>query len=185
MEFFFLRQDLFGDATGVEIVGHTDTSAQFDWVDGTSFDRPFPRDTFLLDDGQAKNFPDFFDTSVPVMSSRLLEELRASGVTNIESFPVVLRNRRDGAERTDYFAVNVVGRVDAVDLSSSVHEMRRGKPRFTGAIAVDTSRTGGLLAFRLPYSPRFIVVTEPVAKRVREASFDSVLLQPTRSYRGT
>jgi hypothetical protein len=184
MDFFFLRQNLFGDSTGLEIEGHTETSAQFNWVDGVKFDRPFPRETFLLDDAYGSNYPDFFDTSVPVMSSRLLEQLLGSGVSNLDTYPVVLRNRSDASERDDYRAVNVIGRIDAVDLSASVHEVRRGKPRFTGAIAIDGHLAAGLLAFRLPYSPRFIVVAESVAQRIRQFAFDSVLLQPTRSYQG-
>jgi hypothetical protein len=184
MEFFFLRQNLFGDATGMEIEGHTETSAQFNWVDGVKFDKPFPRETFVLDDAYGSNYPDFFDTSIPVMSNRLIEQLQASGVSNLDAYPVVLRTRSDGAERADYCAVNVIGRVDAVDLAASAHEMRRGKPRFTGAIAIDGRLAAGLLAFRLPYSPRFIVVAEPVALRIRPFAFDSVLLQPTRAYQG-
>lgn len=185
MEYFFLRQDLFGDATAIEIEGHTDTSGQFNWVDGVKFDRPFPRETLWLDDAYGTNYPDFFDTTIPVMSGRLLDGLASSGVSNLDAYPVVLKARRDGAERTDYCAVNVVGRVDAVDLTQSPHEMRRGKPRLSGAIAIDERLTAGLLAFRLPHSPRFIVVAEPVARRVLSLGLDSVLLQPTRSYAGT
>lgn len=184
MEFFFLRQDLFDDATGIEIKGHTDTSAQFNWVDGIKFDRPFPGDVFELDDAYGSNYPDFFDTTIPVMSPRLIEALTAAGVANLDTYPLVLRNPADGTERSDYKAVNVVGRLDAVDLSKSPHEVRRGKPRFSGAIVIDPRKTAGLLAFRLPYSPRFIVVAESVAKRLQSQKFDSVLLQPTRKFDG-
>ena len=37
MDYFFLRQDLFGSATGIEITGHTELSAEFNWVDGVMF----------------------------------------------------------------------------------------------------------------------------------------------------
>jgi len=185
MDYFFLRQDLFGDATAIEIEGHTDTSAQFNWVDGIKFDRPFPLETFWLNDAYGANYPDFFDTTIPVMSSRLIEALTSRGVSNLDIYPVVLKTRRDGLERTDYRAVNVVGRIDAVDLAQSPHEMRRGKPRFNGSVAIDERLTGGALAFRLPYSPRFIVVADPVARHLQTLSLDSVLLQPTRAYVGT
>lgn len=184
MDFFFLRQDLFGDATGIELKGHTDTSAQFNWLDGVKFDRPFPRDTFLLDDAYGSNWPDFFDTTVPVMSSRLIDALRACGVSNLDTYPVVLRHERTGVEQVGYQAVNVIGRVDAIDLARSPHEVRRGKPRFRAAISLEPARTAGLLAFRLLVGPRFIVVTAPVAARLREGRFDSLLLQPTTAFDG-
>lgn len=184
MEFYFLRQDLFGDATGIEIEGHTELSAQFDWIEGIKFDRPFPGDTFMLDDAYGSNYPDFFDTSIPVMSSRLVDALVAAGVSNLDSYPVVLRNPGDGTERADYLAVNIIGRVDAIDLSRSPHELQRGKPEFNGAMIIDSQRTAGLMAFRLPYGPGFIVVAESVTQRLRKLSLDSVLLQPTRDYDG-
>jgi hypothetical protein len=184
VEFYFLRQDLFGDATGVELVGHTELSAAFAWLDGVPFERPFPRETFVLDDTAASNVPDFFDTTVPVMSRRLLEALRACGVENLEAYPVRLQSPR-GLVREDYLAVNVVGLVDAVDLAQSAHELRRGRPRFGGAIVIDVHKTQGLPLFRLPYSPRFIVVNEPIARALERGSFDGVLLQATRAYEGT
>jgi hypothetical protein len=185
MEFFFLRQDLFGDATGIEIEGHTELSAQFDWLDGKAFARPYPCETLWLDEAYGTNEPDFFDTTVPVMSKQLVDGLLASGVTNLERYPVVLEVRSTGATRADYSAVNVVGRVDAVDLSQSPHTLRRSKPKFSGPIVIDAAKTAGLLAFRLQYVPGLIVVTESVARRIDALGLDSVLLQPTREYQGT
>ena len=184
MDYYFLRQDLFGPATGIELEGHTATSSQFDWTAGVKFAQPFPRDTLFLDDAYGRSYPDFFDTTIPVMSQRLLELLAVAGVSNLDTYPVVLRNRRDDTTRGDYVAVNVVGCVDAVDLSRSPHELKRGRPRFSGAIEIDPSRTA-LAAFRLPYSPRFIVLAEPVAQCLQSHDLDSVLLQPTRAYAGT
>lgn len=184
MSYFFLRQDLFGEATGVEIVEQTAVSASVDWVAGQKFDAPLQCGAFSVNDAYGRNYPDFLDTTVPVMSLRLLEVLRTCGVTNIDAYPVVLHNPRSQQDRNDYVAVNVIGCVDAVDLSASEHEIRRGKPRFKGSITVDESRTNGLLVFRLPHSPRFIVVTHAVAQALTAANLDSVLLQATTEYRG-
>lgn len=183
MEYYFLRQDIFDDATSVELVGHTELSAAFDWLGGVAFDRPFPRETFALDDSTATNMPDFFDTTVPVMSPRLLEALRVCGVENLEAYPVRLESPR-GLVREDYQAINVVGLVDAVDLAQSPHTLRRGRPRFGGAIVIDPHKTQGLALFRLPYSPRFVVVAEAIARALERGSFDSLRLQPTRAYDG-
>ncbi len=150
MDFFFLRQNLFGDATGIEIEGHTEASAKFQWTAGVRFPKPFPCETFKLNDAYGRNYPDFFDTSVPVMSQRLVEQLRASGVSNIDAYPVVLHDARNQHQRTDYVAVNVVGCVNAVDFEKTSHEIRRGKPKLNGTIAIDERLTNGLLACRMP-----------------------------------
>ena len=139
---------------------------------------------FKFNDAYGRNYPNFFDTSVPVMSQRLVEQLRASGVANIDTYPVVLHDTRNQHQRTDYVAVNVVGCVNAVDFEKTAHEIRRGKPKLNGAIAIDARLTNSLLAFRMPYSPRFIVVAAPIAKALAKLSLDSVLLQPTTLYRG-
>lgn len=181
----FLRQDLFEASNDIEITGHTDVSASFDWVAGRRFDRPFPCETFVLDDAYGRALPDFFDTSVPVMSTRMIDSLIGWGVSNIDTYPVTLRNPRTGDHYTNYQAINVVGAVDAADLANSEYELRRGKPRFTGRIAIDPSRVGDLRLFRLPHSPRFIVVDQAIAERVLTAGFRAVLVQPTVAYRGT
>lgn len=183
MAFYFLRQDLFGSADTFEIAGHTALSARFDWVAGAAFEQPYPNETFVLQGSRGAAWPEFFDTSIPVMSQRLIDALRASGVANVEVYPVTLETS-DGGRRTDYSAVNVIGVCDAVDWSASEHQVRRGKPRVTGAVAIDAARVGERAAFRLPCSPRFIVLAARVAERLRELSLPSVLLQPTMDYDG-
>jgi hypothetical protein len=181
---YFLRQNLFVEANIIEIVGHTDATAQFHWVDGVRFDRPVPRETLLLDPAYGTAFPDYFETVLPVMSTRMVEALRSSGVSNLDVYPVTLKNQVDGAERLDYSAVNLIGAVDAVDVAKSPHRLRFGKPYFTGAIHLDASRTGDLSAFRLVHGPTFIVVSEPLAQRIAALELSAVLLQPTEDYGG-
>lgn len=183
--YWFLRQDLFGATDCIELAGHTEVSASFGWVDGRRFDRPFPHETFALDDAYGRALPDFFDTSVPVMSTRMIDSLVSEGVSNLDTYPVTLRDQRTGTAYSTYRAINVVGVVDAIDLASSEYELRRNKPRFTGRITIDPSRVGDLHVFRLPCSPRFIVVDRSIAERLLAAGLRAVLLQPTVDYRGT
>lgn len=183
--YFFLRQDLFDATNIIEIVGHTETSAAFEWTDGVRFDRPVPPFTLLLDPSYGTEFPDFFDTTIPVMSARMVDGLRALGISNFDAYPVTLRNAKDGSERTDFFAINVVGVADAVDPSESPHRLRGGKPKYTGAIVIDPTKTNGLGFFRLERGPSFIVVTEDLAKKLIALGLTAVLLQPIDDYTGT
>ena len=183
--YHFLRQNLFAELDSIEIVGHTEVTAGFHWIDGVRFDRPVPRETLLLDPTYGRSFPDYFDTTVPVMSQRMIDALRSFGVSNLDTYPVLLRNPEDGTERQDYQAVNLVGSVDAVDAAASPHRLRFGKPYYTGAIHIAPTRTAGLGAFRLTRGPGFIVVSDGLAQRIAGAALRAVLLQPTVDYQGT
>ncbi len=114
-----------------------------------------------------------------------LNALRAGGVANLDAYPVNLKNPAADSERRDFSTVNLVGFVDAIDLATLGYEVRRGKPRFTGAIAIAKKLALSLLAFRLPINPRFMVIAASVAAQIDTAAFTSVLLQPTLAYQGT
>lgn len=183
--YYFLRQDLFDGHDVIEIDGHTDETGSRDWLSGAAFADPLPPQTLLLDPAYGRRFPELFDTTVPVMSSRLLEVLEECGVANLDRYPVVLRNKVTGEETSGYSAVNVIGIVDAADLDRSEYRPRFGKPKFTGKITIDAARTEGANCFRLLYGPGLIVVSESVAQKVRAANLFGVLMQNTQNYQGT
>jgi hypothetical protein len=182
---YFLRQNLFEEQGIIEIVGHTEVTAQYQWTAGIKFDTAVPEETLMLDPAYGTSFPDFFDTTVPVMSQRLIDTLREVGVDNFDVYPMLLRRIDTGEEFEGYSAVNFIGCVDAVDLDSSQHRLRFGKPYFTGPITIDPARTERLLAFRLLKGPGFVVVSEHPANLLRSRDFRAVLLQPTVEYAGT
>lgn len=183
--FFFLRQNLFADLGMLDIVGHTDETSRFNWLKGVRFDRPVPRETLLLDDRGGANFPDYFDSTIPVMSLRMVAALSSFGVANLDTYPVLLRNNATGVERDDYVAVNLIGSVDAVDLANSTYRSRFGAPYFTGPVAIDPTAAGDRTAFRLQRGPAFIVLAAPLAAHLAAAGLAAVLLQPTTAYQGT
>lgn len=183
--FYFLRQNLFESLGMIEIVGHTEVTGRYSWTMGLAFAEPVAEQTLLLDPAYGENYPDFFDTTIPVMSQKLIADLRDGGVDNIDTYPMVLRRMDNGEETRDYAAVNVVGCVDAVDLDASDYRLRFGKPYFTGAVAMDAARVGEHQAFRLLKGPGFIVVTARVAERLNAGGYRGLLLQPTVDYAGT
>ena len=110
---------------------------------------------------------EYSDNSVPLMSRRLKEAIEAAGVDNVNFHPVTLRNSETGATY-EYFAFNLIGLVDAVDLRGSTITSHGGD--FTGDsvvtdLAVDESSARELLMFRL--KQKFSVIL--VHKRVKEA----------------
>jgi hypothetical protein len=182
--YFFLRQNLFEELNVLEIVGHTDVTGDFLWTAGSRFDRAVPKETLLLDPEYGTNMPDFFDTTVPVMSKRLIDALHEAGVDNFDIYPMLLKRTDTGEEFEGYSAVNFIGCVDAVDLAKSEYRLRRERPYFTGPITIDPARTQGLEAFRLLHGPGFVVLNERPAELLRARGFVAVMLQPTVEYDG-
>jgi hypothetical protein len=183
-EYFFLTQNLFENLEMIEIVGASPATAEFEWTAGVAFDREVPKDTLMLDPAYGTNFPDFFDTTIPVMSQRLIDAIAAAGVDNLVAYPMTLQRKDTQAQFEGYRAVNIVGCVDAVDASQSPHRTRFGKPHFEGKIVIDPNVAGDRQAFRLTYGPALIVVTRTVADALRIGDFAGVMLQPTEDYAG-
>jgi hypothetical protein len=183
--YYFLRQNLFEENEVIEISGHSDETGQFIWTSGVKFDKPLPKQILMLDPEYGNVMADFFDTTVPVMSERLIRCLHELGVDNFDTYAISLERMDDKQRFEGYSAVNFLGAVDAVDLSNSEHRLRFGKPYFTGRIAIDPGKVNGLQAFRLQKGPGFLVVTERVAEALKARNFVAVLLQPTTDYAGT
>jgi hypothetical protein len=182
--FYFVRQDLFNSRNIIEVVGHTAVTGEFQWISGVRFDRPVPNEVLELDPSYGTEFPDLFDTTIPLMSGRLLKTLRDSGADNLDAYPMTLRRIDTGETFDGYSAVNVIGCVDAIALNDSEYLMRRGRPYFTGKIAIDEAKVKGLEIFRLPRGPGFIVGNERISRILQQNDFKAMLLQPTTDYAG-
>lgn len=182
--FYFLRQNIFDELGTLEIVGHTTVTGQFNWISGKKFLTPVPKETLLLDITHGTRFPDFFDTSIPVMSKALIATLHKAGAANFDEYPMIMKRKDSGKTCEGYSAVNVIGCVDAVNVKESPHRLRFGKPYYTDSIIIDEKKAPKLKMFRLLYGPGFIVIGESLAKTLYAKNFQSVLIQPTTEYKG-
>jgi len=124
-------------------------------------------------DGLAELFLD----SVPLFRDDFLSAIREAGVTNIEDFPVVLRNAEKGLELTNYKAVNILGLVACADMKKSEFTDVTG----TGMIAVafrklviDEKAAQGLYMFRLGQAVASIIVHERVKAHLDKMDFKYV-----------
>lgn len=168
----------------VQIVGHTAETGALSWIAGHKFAAPLKPQTLMLDPKHGNNFPDFFDSTVPVMSNRLIAFLANLGVDNIDAYPVVLHNIVSGEDILGYSAANVIGCIDAENLDDSQYRLRFGKPYFTGAIVIDDSKVNDSSFFRTLYGPGFIVISQNIADALKTESWSGILLQPTVDYEG-
>lgn len=180
--YYFLRQNLFDTQNIIEIAGHTAETGALNWIAGRAFARPLGVQELTLDAQYGTNFPDFFDTTIPVMSNRLISFLTDLGVHNLDTYEVILNDK--DKKYPGFKAVNVLGCIDAVDLEESEYRLRFNKPYFTGKIIIDENKINGARFFRLLQGPGFIVVSEEIAKALMEQEWSALLLQPTEHYEG-
>ncbi len=105
--------------------------------------------------------------SLPVWSKALLNEFRLAGVDNIQAFPAVVEDIDGNIKWKDYFAINVIGKVSAADLSESeyieIGERPGGLP-FAGFqnIVIDPEKARGFLLFRLAENPLELIAHQRI-----------------------
>jgi hypothetical protein len=99
------------------------------------------------------------------MHDRMVLALRDVGVDNMEVYDTVLVAPHLGKQRTDYKAVNIIGRVSAVDTAKSEFDpsdsTRVIATKFR-KLVLDESKANGLLLFRLAEKLSAIIVHEKV-----------------------
>lgn len=119
---------------------------------------------------------EFVDLNVPLMSKKLKETVQGAGVDNLNFYPVALRNTETG-ETYEYFAFNLIGLVDAVDLGKSTITSQDGD--FLGDssitdLAVNEAAARELLMFRLKQKFSVILVHRKVKEAIERAAIPSV-----------
>lgn len=152
-----------------------DDGLEFEGVDSWSLGRPFAvrlPEPIVIDltvvDDYAGPPSDLYDGNMCLMSARLVEALQAAGVDNLQTYRAALRNS-DTGETFDFRAVNIVGVIAAADLGESAWTSHDPEPLFDvnfDSLAVDESRTGGALMFRLAENTGVILVHESVRNRL-------------------
>ncbi|MEJ2393286.1 MAG: hypothetical protein P8Z77_00640 [Candidatus Thiodiazotropha sp.] len=181
--YYFLRQNIFDAKNSIEITGHTEATGEQNWTVGRPFSKSLSVQELTLDSRYGEEYPDFFDTTIPVMSQKLLSFLVSLGVSNIDSYAVNLKDRATTYQ--GYYAVNVIGVIDGVDLNDSEYRLRFNKPYFTGKVVIDENKVKGARLFRLLHGPGLIVISQDIADELMKHEWSAIMLQPTEDYEGT
>ncbi|WP_017808237.1 hypothetical protein [Leptospira alstonii] len=182
MEYYFCRQNLFEETETLEISGHTRATGQLFWTAGLKFAKPLSTEVLELNSEYGTEFPAFFDTTVPVMSTELIQAFYDAGVDNFDAYTVVLKRTDTGEKFHNYKAVNFIGCVDALDRTKT----RIGKDAFQRyySVAIDRDRALDLKCFRLKEGPSLLVVRQDVAECLQMRNFKALMLQRTEDYDG-
>lgn len=119
---------------------------------------------------------DFQDGSFPVMSKRFLDLIKASGVDNLQTFPVIIKSEKDDTIWENYFIVNILGMIACADLSrSNYHEIMPGFYSFN-ELAIHAEKANDTLLFRLQEDPTTIIMHRSVGQYIKSQDPDKTLV---------
>ena len=112
----------------------------------------------------------YFKKSVPILSKAFISVLTEVGIDNFQTFPVTLRNSKSGEEWHDYYAFNVLGLLDSMDMKNSTFdELMEGDIEDGVAellhvtdMKIDENKTKGILMYRDIRDPVDIIFDERI-----------------------
>lgn len=151
------------------------------WLTGARFpdsDQP-PRPLRLQYDPRAEGsfVCELYQAPAVLMSTRLVQVLKAAGADNMDIYPVTITNTATNETYDTHVAVNIIGTVKAADLGRSEFDERVPERLMSAAfdkLVIDDGAVCGLLLFRLAENLGAIVVHESVADRVRAEGWDTI-----------
>jgi hypothetical protein len=140
-----------------------------------------------IEPAHAGAMQDLIEAPLPLMSARLRQAMLDAGVHNIDFYPAEISDRRSGNVITDYFAFNIVGKIAAADLATTVFAPENEARMISAdidALGIDQAKGGGALVFRLAESVNAIVVHEQVQRQIDSANIDGVAFADPQEWAG-
>lgn len=157
------------------------------WIRGERIDAELPVPIEIdLDTEEGDVLVPMFDEGILLMSLPMIAALHEAGVDNLQLFDVVIHDRGSGRDYMDFKAVNIVGTIACADLEGSDYESF-GEPIIDvdfDSLAIDPSRTGGALMFRLAECLTGIVVHERVKQQLEQNGIEYLYFLPPREWVG-
>ncbi len=124
----------------------------------------------LMDPKSGPVMPDFFSGPIPIFSWKLYHSFLEAGVNNLDAYDTIMIDPGTGQRWSNYYAVNVVGKVKCVAMDSSSYKDPTGSGIITvffDELAINEKLTGDALCFRLAESLGELVVHEKVVRHVQ------------------
>jgi len=128
--------------------------------------------------------PSFMSQPAPIMSKELLETVRAAGVNNIDAHKAELYYADGKLASNEYFIINVIGVVEAADLSKSVYDEDQEDSLISmgfDSLSIDKDKTFGFLMFRLAENIVEIVINEQVKEAIEKAKTPYIRISKTEN----
>lgn len=134
------------------------------WITGNLLVEPKHAIEVELWQNGGDGFAEMFLDSIPLFSQKLIKVLEASGVDNLQTFPVDIVEREGKVIDEAYLAVNIIGSFNCTEMGLSQHTEITGK-----GLIVDHDNEPKM--FRSAESLSAIIVHESVKQALEKAGF--------------
>lgn len=127
---------------------------------------------------------DYYDDSISLMSPKLVELLKREGIYNIDFYPVLITYRTTN-EKYDWYAFNIIGLIEAVDVHNSNIQNIDGDSSINSTIRgfkVDETKTNQLLIFRLKENVMTTLVHKVLKNIIEKADINTFGFTKTEDY---
>lgn len=155
------------------------------WIDGQPLSADIGQPLlYEVEEGDEGEMGAFIDTAAPLMSKDLVACLRDNGVDNLDVYEAVIREVATGHEHSGYWAVNVLGVVDAADPARTAEISLEGLGTWIDRIVVDESAARQLLLFRMRQSPSRLVLHRKVKQAIENRRLPLLMFTPVNEMSG-
>jgi hypothetical protein len=148
------------------------------WLSGNKFKENIPEPIEIyLDDNYPGRMPDFFNFTIPLMSDRLVDSLHEIGVSNFDTYRVIIKNGDGLLVSENYKAVNIIGIVAAADVNKSKVALNKEVGLIDSdfdSLEIDEIKAINMLMFRLAEAVSAIVIHERVKKHLENSGLGSL-----------
>jgi len=111
----------------------------------------------------------FLKGSNTLVSSEFLDLLKKAGVTNLQTFPAVIKSTEDGYVWDNYFGLNILGVIECADLGKSTYdEIMPGHYSFDELVIDTVKIPDGSLMFRLKEHVPTIIIHRSVGRLIKD-----------------
>lgn len=121
-----------------------------------------------------------------VISKELKATLDEVGCDNLEYLPISITNHRGKLASADYFVVNILQQVDAMDRERSVYKNNALIPSRVNVleklVLLEDRIPPHLRLFLLTNAPRFPIITETLKKAIEKKKLDGMLFVPVEEF---
>lgn len=116
-------------------------------------------------------------SNVSLMNAEMVQVLEDCGVDNIQKYKAIITHPETDYKNSDYFVVNIIGRVACASIDESDAEPL-GRSYFFKELVVDPDKIGDLLIFRLKEYSFVVIVNEKVATALMAAKLPGLIVEP-------
>lgn len=157
------------------------------WNTGVRFEEP-PQEPIRveIEPGESGVLLEFSSNLIPLMTHRLSNVLKESGVSNIDFYNAEICELETGKIYVTHVVFNLIGVLAAADLTKSEYQAY-DSPLISvdfDSLAIDENKTRGALMFRLAESVNGIVIHESVKSAIEAAGIDTLTFIPPEEWVG-